>query len=163
MLRRTAVAGSVVLAVGLVLGWLGGLVLQFGSGEDGGDGGPIRVQAPQSSQVTTQPAESSENLVSQRVEREEKSALPREFVEVLIDEESYLTKESIDGRDEYRPIALNRLIELARSAPGNDAGVRVRIARRGSSIARAEEELEQALLQADIPREAIDWQAEIAP
>ena len=165
MRRRTAVAGGSVLGIGLLIGWLAGLFLPFGSGggdgsgdEGPGDTGQVRVQTPQSGDAID--AANRDQNVSYGSETESDPLEPQRSVDVVIDGETYLVAPKQDG--EPRQLALDRVVELVKQATGNSAGVRVRISRRSSSIPLAEDALEQALLKADIPREAVYWVEETA-
>jgi hypothetical protein len=77
---------------------------------------------------------------------------------VLIDERSYFLRRVVDGQEEYNRIELPELINLAKSTRGNEDGIRVRIFRRESSRASAENVLHEKLTEAGLPRQSIHLQ-----
>ena len=166
MRRRVTIVGGVILAAGLLLGWLGKGFLGLGGGEGPGSGpgdaSQVRVQAPDSSSADEPPG-SNTRTVSERSETEPAVASSAGAVDVVIDGETYLVRQESGREPAYQPIELDDLVARVQAAEGNSAGVRARISRRGTSIPVAEDKLDQALLQADIPRTAIVWVEETAP
>lgn len=152
MKRRVTIGGGLILAVGILAGWLSGLFTGFGRGGTG-DGTQANVGAANSTVSNTNPKQTkNEKKPAETVER------PTDVVEVLIDDREYLVQQIIDGKSEYRSIDLARLVELAKNASGNDDGIRVRITRKTTSRVLAEKQLGEALAEAGLSKEAITWE-----
>ena len=83
---------------------------------------------------------------------------PLRVVKVVIQDRDYLLRTTDDdGQEQLQPIALAQLVETVRAASGDEDGVRVRIVRRDSSRAAAEELLHQSLLKAGVAATAMVW------
>ncbi|MBM84271.1 MAG: hypothetical protein CMJ78_27260 [Planctomycetaceae bacterium] len=81
-----------------------------------------------------------------------------EILEVLIDNRDFLVRMLVDGEARYQQLSMKELITFAKQVPGNDDGIKVKIARRESSRATAEMELRDQLLEAGIKDSAVLWQ-----
>jgi hypothetical protein len=157
MRKRTAAGG--VLAVAVLVGiWLSGLFKGFGpggTGEGEGEGpGEPRAEFPTSTEVMTDDADDDNPPLS---------AEPARVVEVLIDEERYSVRRPIAGGAAWQPAELSEIVKLAGTAEGDAQGVRVRIRRRSTSLPSAEQQLEQALLEAGLSSTEMHKVEEIAP
>ena len=80
-----------------------------------------------------------------------------QVLQVLIDDRQYAIAERGENRMEYRPAALEALVEAARQHAGNADGIRVRVARRKSRAA-IEIRLRDELLKAGLTEDNIEWQ-----
>ena len=94
---------------------------------------------------------------------DEKKALSKDVLTVLIDEHEYLMEVPSDSETVYHPIELKRVIELAQQAPGDTNGIRVRVLRRESSRAAAEDQIKRDLTRAGIGEDSIYMPAEFIP
>lgn len=125
--------------------------------------GPAPNRSPQQ-RPEQQPASEPEEIRESRPDSPERDAvLQNGGLQVLIDGRRYAVKQTDNGTSEYRPVELSRLVDLAKQAPGDEDGVRVRIARRESSRATAERRLEDELMEAGLPPESIVWESELLP
>ncbi|HUG91163.1 MAG TPA: hypothetical protein VML55_10030 [Planctomycetaceae bacterium] len=153
MRKRTAAGGIVVVAAVVGL-WLSGLFKGFGPGGTGeGDGdGPAEHRA----EVPT-------SLQTRDDDNPPLSSDPAQVVEVLIDGEQYSVRRAIAGGAAWRPADLDEIARLAESASGDAQGVRVRVRRRSTALPSAEQQLEEALLQAGLAGTEVHKVEEIAP
>jgi len=145
----------------LVLALLLYLLFPFGLGGDGSDGeteGDADAQGD--AMVTSAPANSPFTSLtgdppSPAMSDEEQKALSGNVLTVLIDEHKYLIEIPTDQAPLYRPTPLTRIVELAQLAEGDANGIRVRVLRRDSARASAEEKLRLELNHSDIRNDAI--------
>ena len=79
-----------------------------------------------------------------------------DVVRVLIDERQYYLRSEIGGGQDLL-IALPKLIDIVSQAPGDEDGLRVRVYRRSTARASAEEKLKTAFAEAGINDAAIFW------
>lgn len=163
-MKRTVKTGAGVLAVGVILGAI--LMkflpnLNFGLG--GGAGSGTQVVGP-SGEGTAPEVNSPAAVDSPTADIPEPGDPPRprsasgDVVHIMVDERDFLYEAAGGAVPTYQPIALEKLVEMARIAKGNEDGVRVSISRRGSARAKAEIELRDRLLEAGLSEEAILWQ-----
>lgn len=150
LFRTRNILGGVLIA-GIFLGAYLGKTLKLGTGGDGfwgltksgGDGGDdLKSKELPAKNAPEVPAD----------EIPPPSAEPK-AVRVLIDDRQYLLRD--DKQD--TPITLQKLISLIKKAPGDDDGVRVRIYQNMNARISAEEQLKDALTEANIPETAVFW------
>jgi hypothetical protein len=150
MKLRTLVPGAILLALVLAI-WNGGF---FGFGRGNGDRGngdaSSRQAAPVSALVRTQAVTGTEPDHST-------TAAHFDVLEVTIDERHYTVREMVNGEPGHRRVELAELVQLARSAPGSEDGIRVRILRRASSRVTAEMLLEDTLSEAGFDKSSLQW------
>jgi hypothetical protein len=94
---------------------------------------------------------------------DEKRALSDDVLTVLIDEHDYLVELPSDSEPVYRPLALDRIVAVAELATGDANGIRVRVLRRDSARASAEEKLRLELKRAGIESNAIHMSDSTVP
>ena len=151
MKTRRVVAGGAVLAalavLGTVLSFLGGLFPGIGgTGENGeGTGEPGTVQVTMDGSESPAPPETPDKPAEVDLSG---------AVDIVIDGERYLAR-TADG--ERREVSLEEVGRLVAKAPGNADGIRIRIARKRSSLRSAERDLEQLLTDAGLADDAVRW------
>jgi hypothetical protein len=127
----------------------------------GGDGEgeialPTSVMVGPSQSAPVEPPEQGEpDIQPVTTENAPESAGTNEIVEVLIDDRSYSLRRGT-GDAEWVAAELEAIVAYARQAAGDESGVRVRIFRRPSARAAAEEELVEALQGAGVKDAEID-------
>ena len=94
---------------------------------------------------------------------DEKKALSGDTLTVLIDEHDYLIELPGSPDPIFRPTPMDRIVELAKLTNGDTNGTRVRILRRQSSRASAEEKLKLELERHSIHSDAIVMPSEFVP
>jgi hypothetical protein len=160
MKSRNLIGGAIVLAF-VVGGFLGNWFpkLGLGPGSGGGD---------------AEPGNSLVQVVSD-VKPSERSDTPQEEIpEPASAEDDQVLHVQIAGRDyyiarirgrsrEYHAATMEQIVEAAQRMAGNEQGVRVRISRKQTSKTTAELQLRDALVDAGIAPESIDWQDGQAP
>ncbi|MFN0054209.1 MAG: hypothetical protein ACKV0T_18695 [Planctomycetales bacterium] len=135
------------LLVAFVAGsYLGGLFPKLGGGPGIGFGGG-ESGASSSSQVDEAPDEGSDSP------RESADNDPR-VLHVRIDGKAYAIVTAKGARDS----SLEQLVSQVDRHPGDDQGIRVRVSRRPNSKPSAEIKLRDALVEAGVAEEEIDWQ-----
>lgn len=82
---------------------------------------------------------------------------------VLIDESKFSVLTKRDGAEKYSPATMEQVVSLAKTAEGDQTGVRVKVLRRESAWASAEEELKSSLVSGGIPASAIYWPKQLLP
>ena len=163
--RRLTIGGGLLIGVAIVASLLSGLFSGFG-GQGSGNGPTVVVLNGGNSMNIPDTAQSKP--VDQHPEPKEEPASPPEsadadVVNLLIDGRSYFIRQSVDGKRAYRPIELPELVNLAKAARGNEDGIRVRVSRRESSRASAENLLQEKLMEAGLRKEAIYLQEGFVP
>ncbi len=122
--------------------------------------------APQQSDTKEQPdseAEAAAGKNANGLTFDEEKAIASSVLTVLIDEHDYLMQ--IPGTTDpvYRRADLARLVELAKRTKGDSNGIRVRILRRESARASAENQIKADLVHAGIGTDAIVMPREFVP
>ncbi len=154
--RRLTIGGGALIGVAMVYGLLNGLFSGFG-GNGPGSGAQALVSNGNNS-MSMPDASQSKPPVENETPPES-----TDVVNVLIDERSYFIRLLVDGKGEYRRIELPELVNLAKAARGNEDGIRVRVSRRESSRASAENLLQEKLLGAGLRKESIHLQKGFVP
>lgn len=147
--KRTIVTG--ILAVGIAIGaWLSGLLPGLGLGS--GDDRDATVSVDTSNQVQSpQPVDETIKAVSTQA-----YIADPEVLEVVIRDESYLVRVIHNGTESQVPVNLQRIIELAQTATGNQDGIRVVVLREPSARFLTWKSLENELVAAGIPADSVD-------
>ena len=84
-----------------------------------------------------------------------------EMLNVVIDEHMYLVQDSGNETEVWRPVELKQLIEAAQQTTGDSNGIRVRIQKKVTSRASAEQRILAALQQAGISSDAVFESSEL--
>ena len=160
--KRTVRAASGGVAVMIVL-----LLLLFlrGGGPGSGDGeteatGEIPADAQVQGAVTSD-APDTTGVELTGLSEDERRALADDVLVVLIDEHDYLIRIADETPTDYRPIELDRLVEVATQATGDTNGIRVRIQKKTTARASAEHTLRLELEQAGIRQDAVFESSEL--
>lgn len=145
---RTAAKGvGIVALIAFLIGMYTGI-----PGFGGGEG--VQGNVPRD-QTKAAPIEDADD--------ESQTGLEDDVVTVLIDGRSYSVLTSSDGQQEYRATSIEEVARLATAAKGDESGVRVKVLRRESARASAEEKLQVALSQAGVPESSVYWQKQFTP
>lgn len=145
MKRRMQVGVVLVIAVAAALSYFTGFPPGLGGGS-GGDGNS-------SSDANDVRADVSGNRPSDATPTDD---LPTSVVHVVVEKNGYTLK-LIDGESiKYQSVELDRIIELARQATGNDNGVRVVLTSRRAARPPAENLLKSKLLDAGLTEVQIE-------
>lgn len=149
-------AGIGIVAIGIAIGmYLNGWFKGTGTGSSG-DSETVSSTDDQSRDEDDRPMlASTVTETSTEVSRETKS---NNVLELIVAKDSYEVKRESSAPE---PVELGRVIALAKETTGNDAGIRVRIFKRKTSLPTAEIALKEALEQADLPDESIHWEEEL--
>lgn len=121
------------------------------------------------SEDNTKPPSATENTEATEADQtagltpDEKKALSSDVLAVLIDERDFLLAVPSDTGTVYQPMTIQRAGELAALAPGDSNGIRVRILRRETARASAEQELKAELGRLGISSDALFMPAEFIP
>lgn len=144
------VGAAVVLA--FLIGMYSGIP-GFGGGGAGAQGNAGAAAA--AAETGGGPVETPDDLT--------KTGLEDNVVTVLIDKHDYAVLTKYDGKEEYRAASIDQVVSLAKIAQGDDTGVRVKVLRRESARASAEELLRGSLGNAGIPAPSIYWSNQFLP
>jgi len=145
--RRRLIAGALVAGLVALGIWLSNLIPGLGLGTGGGGGiGTGNTLSPNDSKTKT----------PEETRPVQKPAKQPDVVEVRIDGNRFLLKRITDGRVTYDPVQLDEIVQRARKAPGDDHGVKVRIATRAMANLDLEDKLKAALRQAGLKTSEID-------
>ncbi len=137
--RGVKISSGLVL-LGLVAGtFLGQWLPDFDGGE-----GVIPVKGSKPAKIENTPVDT---------ERPKATTGPRDVLLITIKGRSYWVEPQ--ANEAAQEVSLERAVELAKAAAGDEDGIRVRVNRDGSARAKAEEDLEQALLEAGVTRDSI--------
>lgn len=113
--------------------------------------GNVRVQAPDGAVSMVEPMRDDREI----------TRTPRDAViNVLIEDRTYKQVRTVDGEQVYESVDLPELMDRINRATGNADGVVVRIARKRSARATAEQDLDEALVKEGIAPDAIQRRAE---
>ncbi len=162
--NRTLVGGGVVIAVaaGIYFGDLfKGPGLGPGDGP-GNDSGQVSLHStdqqpvPPPEPMPPNPPDPDEPATSEEPE-------PSNVVEVIVDGRQYLQKTGQGDAAKYQPVELSQLVERAEKAPGDQTGVKIRVAHRQTAITGAIDQLEEALLESGLSPDAIHWVEQTVP
>lgn len=144
-----------------------GLGFQNGSGPGSGnqeqvsvDPNPSRppdsgtVESPEQSDAVT-PNEQAMRDAAAELENELADPPRPNVVDILIDGNQYLVQTQT-GKTERKPMTLDQILAYAGTAPGNENGIRVRIARTPDAVAAAEASVMRKLSDAGLTIDQID-------
>lgn len=156
LFRKRNILGAALVAgigLGVYLGQFKGLF--FGSGSNFGIG-TSDGQKQSSTESSNGSSDDSKTVATTESPDEIKSDLPTvipDVVKVLIDERQFLLRQPTGDT----PIALSKLMQIVKQAPGDSDGFRVRIYEKASARPSAEEKLKEALVESEIPDSAVLW------
>lgn len=163
---RAAAGGSLLLLALLLLlffkfGPGGAGQAEVGTGESGGNAENLLVNARPNASETSRPEPTDADNISLSVD--EQQALAGNVLEVLIDEHDYLVAVASDPEPVYRPMSVDQITRLAGLAAGDSNGIRVRVVRRDTARAQAEESLKKALEAVGITANMIHMSESMVP
>jgi len=151
-LVRRATTGVVVIVAAF-------LVSMFMNGPGAGDGDGDSITSSGSDDLQASASVEDALLVSSDqpdgLTDDEQAALSGNTLHILIDEFSYLMRVPGQQTDSWQAIELDRLTEVAQQAAGDTNGIRVRIQKRVTARASAEQEILQQLNASGIGSDAI--------
>lgn len=155
--KRLMYAGGGVLILGIILGQFFGLTpgINTGPGE-----GETKKESTNDSPAILASTESDIVPVLIQPEPKQKisqSELPLKVLDILIDDRSYLVKASSQPQDQYRPAAIEEIVQQAKQASGDEDGIRIRVYRKGSARVIPESLLKDELKKAGLAPHMIDW------
>ena len=161
--RRLTIGGGVLVCLVAVYGLMSGLFPGLGGSGSGNGTNVLVTGAGDSTDVPD--ARPSKPADDQREPNTEAAAPsdPAEVVNVLIDGRTYFLRSLVGGKEEHRRIELPALVDLAKAARGNEDGIRIRISRRESSRASAENLLQEKLTEAGLRKQSIYLQKGFVP
>lgn len=169
-------AGAVLIGLALFMLFRGfGLGPGNGTGEEGSGGNAdeetkeeAKILAADAAPSRSEAQETHDDKVARQqspggLTFDEEKAIAGNVLTVLIDEHDYLMQ--IPGTTDavYRRSELQRLIELAKRTKGDTNGIRVRILRRESARASAENQIKADLLHAGLTADAIVMPRDFVP
>ncbi|MEO2019773.1 MAG: hypothetical protein ABGZ53_36030 [Fuerstiella sp.] len=157
---RAATGGIIVVAALLALMFFRGAGSGTGEGESSS---PLPTMVATESNADEAENSSEPMLADGGLTADEQKALSDQVLSILIDEHDYLMVIPDDSTTIYRPMEMERLVELAQQAEGDSNGIRVRILQRESARPSAEEDLKAALASAGIDVDALYQQSEFIP
>lgn len=141
MKRRLQVGAVLVVAA---LSYFTGIPPGFGGGSGGdGDAGSTAATVYTSVDVSKTPNDNADKI-------------PPAVVRIVVENDGYSLKQNVNDSVEYQPTELDRLIELARKATGDDTGIRVVLTSRTTARPPAENLLKSKLLEAGLTEREID-------
>ena len=154
MRTKATIGGGIIIAAMIAGAMLSDYFNFRGFGLGDGDGAramlPLNSQQTDDSSSDDERRQVSAELPDERAARSGPPLQPGEVLNVVIDGRDYAVRQVIDGEERLHPLSLAEVVELAKAAPGNNEGIKVRVLRRESSRPTAEQALEQALLQSGI-------------
>ncbi|MEO2035484.1 MAG: hypothetical protein ABGZ35_25675 [Planctomycetaceae bacterium] len=158
---RAASGGLVVIVALLVLLFMQGPGTGSGDGEvsetaDANGEAPAVVSTDAVSDTMLQSDAEDGGLTDQ-----EQAAVAGNTLIVLIDEHDYFMQVPENETTAWQPMELTRLVEVAQRAAGDSNGIRVRIQKRSTARASAEQKVRSELEQAGIGVDAIFESSEL--
>lgn len=154
--RRAMTGAAIILAAVLAT------LFMNGPGSGGGDRDNDDESRPSDTQVSADPSDAIVTSGSEDagLTDEEKAALSGNTLHVLIDDFDYLIRIRKDD-EQWTGIDLDRLLVVAAEAPGDTNGIRVRVQKRVTARASAEEKLRGALAAQGIGSDAVFESSEL--
>lgn len=140
MKTRNLIGGAIVVAF-IAGGYLGGFFPKFGGGTGIGLG-------EKGGNVSGEKLASAEKGPEQESDRDAKNVL-----HVRINGREY----AIVQGERVERVALDQLVARVQDYPGDSRGIRVRVTRLPNSKTTAELQLKEALVQAGLSEDEIDW------
>lgn len=174
MKTRTAVGGTII-AVAVVAGvFIGKLIPRLGTGDGLGTGEIAVTTAGTKNDSQTpaagEPAPDLGDIVTDASGQAGRAPVARPvpvespLLEMRIDGSDYEIAEAVvDGRTRFRRVQLETVVEEALRHKGDAQGIRVRVSRKSSSKAAAENDLRDRLINAGLLPESIEWLGGPAP
>ena len=151
--KRLATYGGGALVIGLLLGLMLDLP-GFGTSQDGED--PMAtVTGVQNNQLVEAKSAADDMHADDTAPVEDTSV-----VTVRIDDRIYGVRTINDGEEVFWPTALDEVVQQVKAVSGNQDGVRVRVLRKSTARAAAEQALKKALDAAGVNDDQIYWQRE---
>lgn len=155
LLSKRNILGAVLIA-GIAAGIYLADLFKGLPGMGGGSGLPS-LKTPDSKEGESQSKSNDALLTSTTAPESESDATSNppapDFIKVIIADKSYFLRS--ESGDHSAP--LKQIISQAKSAPGDEDGIRVRVYRKLSSLPSAEIALRDALIAAGISDKQTDW------
>ena len=160
-----AASGGVIVVVALLA-----LLFMQGPGTGDSDGESEEQAALVSGNDALAAADSTNAMLTSQSQQEQESeglteqemtALNQGTLVVLIDEHDYLIDVSDTRQPDWQPIDLERLVTVARQADGDSNGIRVRIEKRVTARASAEQQILSTLETVGIGADAVFESSEL--
>ena len=155
--RRAMTGAAIILAALLAT------LFMNGPGSGGGDSDNDGESRPADTQVSADPSAAILTSGSENagLTDDEKAALSGNTLHVLIDDFDYLIRIRKAGDEQWTGIDLDRLLVVAAQAPGDSNGIRVRVQKRVTARASAEQKLRDALAAQGIGSDAVFESSEL--
>lgn len=161
----------------LLLAWLAFMLFRSGIGGTGqtadgdgdGEGAAERASRPPLASGAIPGFRTGDGLPSVTEESgngltaEEQRIAAGQVLTVLIAEHDYMIQIPSDSEFIYRPVELDRIVEMAAGTSGDSNGIRVRILRRDNARASAEEQLKLDLSRRGIGSDAVHMSEQFVP
>ena len=143
--KRTIAGGLIVIGIGIG-SYFNGLIPNFG-----GTGIGLNVDSK----------DSTDSSDSNPVTSDKQFEVPK-IVDVIIDGYGFAILQVGDGNPSYHQIELEKLIDLAKRAPGDaDLGIKVQVSQTKTARVSAENKLKDALASAGLSDDEIHWKTEM--
>lgn len=161
-MKRLRNIAAIALVAGIAVGvWLADWFKGLGSGDGIGIGQRSVATVSESSKGTdtnsgTVLVEAAASL--QNADTFTPPAPVTKVVSLVISDRSFFLRTEAGDQ----PVTLQRILQLVGEAPGDEDGHRLKIARSASSRSSAEQELQDALIEAGIPDKDVYWKPGLA-
>lgn len=161
-MKRLRNIAAIALVAGIAVGvWLADWFKGLGSGDGIGIGQRSVATVSESSKGTdtnsgTVPVEAAASL--QNADTFTSPAPVTKAVSLVISDRSFFLRTEAGDQ----PVTLQRILQLVSEAPGDEDGHRLKITRSASSRSSAEQELQDALIEAGIPDKDVYWKPGLA-
>lgn len=164
---RAATGGAAIFLAFLAFMWLrfgvgGGSGSESSEKKGNGESPPLAAAVPPTD-GTAALTSLTTRLTKGGLTADEQKALSGPTLTLLIDERSYLLELPSQDAPAYRPVELERALELAELAAGDSNGIKVRIVRRENARASAEESLKLELSRRGIHSDAVHMSDHFVP
>ena len=139
--KRLAVGGGAILVLGVLFGMFGPFGFGSGSGEADGDG-VVATTDPSASATVTSPEKRSTDG-------------PADNITIVIDGHDFLQVVNVGGKAVQRAITLEDILKQVQTVPGDQDGIKIRVLRKDSARASAENALLTALNEGGVSNESV--------
>ena len=155
--RRATMGAAIVLAALLAT------LLMDRHGSGGGDSDNDIERSLHEPQVSANPSDAAVSSESRKagLTNDKKTAMLGNTLHILIDDFDYRIRTRNGGGEQWTRIDLDRLLIHAAEAPGDSNGIRVRVQKRVTARASAEQNLRDALAARGIGSDAVFESSEL--
>lgn len=147
-MRKRALLGGVAVVAVVLTAFFTGIIPGFGGGSGTGDGTSTSLSAETGEETTTTETAGETTTPDPPLP----TTVPQELVQVVVENDMY-GLQIPDGR--YKVVPMSEVVEAAKSATGNEDGIKIRILRKASAKVVAWSTLADELEKAGIARTAI--------